>query len=226
VIRRAPPSPTAAMAAGLPMGVQAQGAWVGRRQLFVRFAAEAETATMYTAEAFAEELRRVASRARVHSVAVSGRDPLGSAPFLAATFFAYQPELPIMLDTDGQRPEAIPGLRQYLTMVQVTMDFPASKPTVDRAVQTVAVAAETGQVHALVLLPREDTADSQLLRVIEQAHRASAGTMIVVHPFPGAGNGAGGGLLDRRWSDLLDQAQGVHGDIRVALRIPPPAGMR
>ena len=36
--------PTAALA-GVPAGLQAQGVWVGRRQLFVRFAAEAETAT-------------------------------------------------------------------------------------------------------------------------------------------------------------------------------------
>jgi hypothetical protein len=221
LIRRAPPSPTAALAAGIPLGMQAQGVWAGRRQLFVRFAAEAETATMYTAEAFADELQRVASRSRVHSVAISGRDPLGGAPFLAATFFAYKPQLPVMLDTDGQRPEAIPGLRQYLTMVQVTLDFPASKPVIDRAVESVAVAAGTGHMHGLVLAPRADTADGQILRVIEQAHAASAGTMIVVHP-----SGSPSGLLDRRWSDLLDQALGVHGDVRVALRIPPPAGMR
>ena len=49
--------PTAALA-GIPAGLQAQGVWAGRRQLFVRFAAEAETATMYTADALANELRR------------------------------------------------------------------------------------------------------------------------------------------------------------------------
>ena len=36
--------PTAALA-GVPAGLQAQGVWSGRRQIFVRFAAEAETAT-------------------------------------------------------------------------------------------------------------------------------------------------------------------------------------
>ena len=44
--------PTAALA-GIPAGLQSQGVWAGRRQLFVRFAAEAETATMYTADALA-----------------------------------------------------------------------------------------------------------------------------------------------------------------------------
>ena len=53
--------PTAALA-GVPAGLQAQGVWSGRRQIFVRFAAEAETATMYTADALANELRRSTSR--------------------------------------------------------------------------------------------------------------------------------------------------------------------
>ncbi|MDA1080580.1 MAG: hypothetical protein O2973_02720 [Gemmatimonadetes bacterium] len=44
------PVPAAALA-GVPAGVQAQGVWMGRRQLFVRFAGEAETATMYSATA-------------------------------------------------------------------------------------------------------------------------------------------------------------------------------
>ena len=53
--------PTAALA-GIPAGLQAQGFWAGRRQLFVRFAAEGETATMYTAEALANELPKNALR--------------------------------------------------------------------------------------------------------------------------------------------------------------------
>ena len=67
--------PTAALA-GIPAGLQAQGVWAGRRQLFVRFAAEAETATMYTADALANELRRGTARSAFHSIAISGRDPL------------------------------------------------------------------------------------------------------------------------------------------------------
>ena len=233
--RRAPLA--AALVAGIPTGIQAQGVWAGRRQLFVRFAGEAETATMYTAEVLSEELRRLATQARVHSVAVSGRDPLGSAPFLAATFFGYKPELPVMLDTDGQRPEAIPGLRQYLTLVQVTVDYPASKPIVDRAVESLAVAAGVGHTHALVLAPRADTTEVQILRVIEQAHRASDGQLlriveqthavsraaaVVLHPVVPAG--ASG--PERRWATLLEQACAVHADVRLLLRLAPPLGMR
>ena len=53
--------PTAALA-GIPAGLQAQGVWAGRRQIFVRFAAEGETATMYTADALASEVRRGTTR--------------------------------------------------------------------------------------------------------------------------------------------------------------------
>ena len=56
--------PTAALA-GIPAGLQAQGVWAGRRQLFVRFAAEAETATMYTADALASELPALGRAMRI-----------------------------------------------------------------------------------------------------------------------------------------------------------------
>ena len=67
--------------AGVPAGVQSQGVWVGRRQLFVRFAGEAETATMYTAQALVRELERQLSRSSFHSIAIGGRDTLGNVQF-------------------------------------------------------------------------------------------------------------------------------------------------
>ena len=73
------PSQTAALA-GIPAGIQATGPWIGRRQLFVKFAEEAETATMYTADALRGELTRLAGRSRYHSIAVAGRDPLAARP--------------------------------------------------------------------------------------------------------------------------------------------------
>jgi len=223
--------PPAAALAGVLTGVQAQGVWAGRRQIFVRFAGEAETATMYSAPALAGELKRLTSVVRVHSVSVSGYDALDNAPFLAATFFYGTPAVPVMLDTDGQRPGAVAGLRQFLTLVQVTADFLGPKSAVDRAIETVAVSAGVGMQHALVLNVRDDTTDAQLLRTIEQAHAASAATMIVVHPNPAGERPAFGGpgpaaSLDRRWSSLMDQAQGVHDDVRLQLRLPPPAGVR
>src|SRR3954466_223657 len=99
-------APTAALA-GVPAGLQAQGAWAGRRQLFVRFAAEAETATMYTADALANELKRSTGRSSFHSIAISGRDPLANVDYLKAAFEKVSTNLPVMLDTDGQRPQEI-----------------------------------------------------------------------------------------------------------------------
>lgn len=217
--------PTAALA-GVPAGLQSQGVWTGRRQLFVRFAGEAETATMYMPRALASELKRIAERTSFHSIAITGRDAAGNAAFLAATFHDWTPTAPVMLDTDGQRPDAIAGLRPYLAMVQVTLDFVAgSDALVDRAMDSLATAAGTGCQHALVLLPNEETTDVQLLRAIERARSASDGTIIVIHPAPAAVSDAFA-HLDRRWAVLLEKASAVHNDVRVTLRIPPPAGMR
>src|SRR3712207_9509749 len=88
--------PTAALA-GVPAGLQSQGVWGGRRQLFVRFAAEAETATMYTADALAQELKRLVARSIFHSVSISGRDPLANAADLCAEVGKNVPANPRVL---------------------------------------------------------------------------------------------------------------------------------
>ena len=70
----ATPVLTAALA-GVPSGIQAQGVWQGRRQLFVRFAGEAETATMYRADALAREIDRILGAAeKVSNTVVTQRD--------------------------------------------------------------------------------------------------------------------------------------------------------
>ena len=215
------PGPAAALA-GVPLGVQPAGVWAGRRQLFVRFAGEAETATLYTADGLAGELKRLAGRTGVHSISASGSDVLANAEYLAAVFSRWKPTLPVMVDTDGQRPEALPLLGAYVTLVQVTVNFGGSEALIERALETIAVAARGKHDHALVLSPREETSDRQLLRIVEQAGATSRGTMIVIHPCPTDE----GGSLDRRWSALLEQAAGLHSDVRLVLRIPPPVGMR
>jgi len=212
----------AAALAGVPLGVQPAGVWAGRRQLFVRFAGEAETATLYTADGLSGELKRLAARAGVHSIAAVGSDVLANAEYLAAVFAKWTPTLPVMVDTDGQRPDALAVLGAYITLVQVTVNFGGSEALIDRALETIAIAAQEKHDHALVLSPREETSDRQLLRIVEQAGAASRGTVIVIHPCP-PGDGAS---LDRRWAALLEQAAGVHGDVRLVLRIPPPVGMR
>ena len=213
----------AAALAGVPAGVQAQGVWAGRRQLFVRFAGEAETATMYSSVALVRELERQLSRSKFHSIAIGGRDPLANLTFLIAALEAAKPALPLMLDTDGQRPEAVAQLAPFLALVQVTVDFWVPDTTIAHAIETIKEAARAKCPHALVLCPREDTSDGQVLRIIEQAHGVSADTQVVVHPPSPAGDQP---MLDRRWATLLDQAMATHADTRLALRLPPPAGLR
>lgn len=214
--------PTAALA-GVPAGLQAQGVWAGRRQLFVRFAAEAETATMYTADALAQELKRLIARSTFHSVSISGRDPLANAEYLCAAFAKHVPTIPMMLDTDGQRPAELGLVAKHLALIQVTLDGSAgaADPSVERGLESLRIAARQGVEHALVLAPDERTSDGQLLRIVEQTHRASGATMVVVHPPTNVPVDR-----DRRWIMLIERAASLHGDVRFGLRLSPPVGTR
>ncbi len=212
--------PTAALA-GIPAGLQAQGVWLGRRQLFVRFAAEAETATMYTADALANEIKRTTGRTAFHSISVSGRDPLSNNEYLCAAFEKQPTSLPVMLDCDGQRPEAIAELRKIISLVQITLEGAALDAMTDRGIQSLVAADDAGMQSAFVLAPGEHTSDAQLLRIVEQARAASAGTTIVIHPPASVPIDR-----DRRWITLIERATGLHRDTRLALRLPPPTGMR
>ncbi|HXT16612.1 MAG TPA: hypothetical protein VN706_13320 [Gemmatimonadaceae bacterium] len=212
--------PTAALA-GIPAGLQSQGVWAGRRQLFVRFAAEAETATMYTADALANELRRSTGRSAFHSISISGRDPLANVEYLCAAFAKAPSPLPVMLDCDGQRPDEIAELKGIVTLAQVTLDGSAVDAVSERAFESVRVAATSGMQHAIVFCVDERTTDAHVLRIVERAHATSEGAKVVVHP--GAGTPVD---RDRRWTMLFERASALHGDVRLALRLPPPTGMR
>lgn len=213
----------AAALSGVPAGVQALGPWAGRRQLFVRFAGEAETATMYLANALVREMERQLSRSKFHSIVIGGRDALGNLAFLLAAFEAVKPKLPVMLDTDGQRPETLPKLLPHLALMQVTVEFIGGDAMLDNVISSISVAAKGGCAQALALCPREDTTDSSLLRLVEEAHAASADTQVVIHPFL---TGDANAMLDRRWASLLEQASSMHGDVKLAMRLPPPTGLR
>ena len=213
--------PTAAIA-GIAPGIQAQGVWTGRRQLFVRFAAEAETAVLYTNEMLARQLDRLATQSPLHSIAFAGRDPLASSSLMAATFEQWTPPLPILLDCDGQRPDAVAEVAKGVRMVQVTYSFGDVPALAERAIATIGAAASTGVEHALVITPRDGTSDGQILRLVEQAHATSAGTKIVVHPSPGGERAP----LDRRYASLLEQAMAIHRDTELLMRIPGPVGVR
>jgi len=213
------PMPLGAALAGIPSGIRATGPWAGRRQLFVKFAGIAETATMYTADALRTELARLAQRSVYHSISISGGDPLGEADFLATAFEGGAP-LGVMLDHDGQRPEALDRVIGCLAMVQVTLSGAEDDAVVARAVATIRHAAEKQVAHAIALVPEADPSDGRLLRIVEQAKAASVDTAIVVHPSTDSLSG------DRRWLAWLERAAVVRGDVRLMPRLPEPTGMR
>jgi hypothetical protein len=212
--------PTAALA-GVPGGLQAQGMWIGRRQLFIRFAHEAETATMFTADALGHELKRYAGRSVFHSISVSGRDPLANLDFLDAVFSRHELPLPVMIDCDGQRPEALAAVVKKAALAQITVDGSGNDSAMERVGQSLRVAADAGVAHALVLCPDAQSTDAQLLRTIEQAHGVSETAAVVVHPPLGVPV-----ERDRRWITFIERAAGLHPDVRLALRLPGPVGMR
>lgn len=202
--------------AGIPAALQTVGPWAGRRQLFVKFAVEAETATIYTFEALRGELTRLASRSRYHSVAIVGRDALAEAEFLRSAF--EQPgSLPVMLDHDGQRPEALGGLIKSLTLVQVTLEGGERAPAMERVCASLAFAASEQVLHAVAIVSADTWSDGALLRIVEQIHGASPDAQIVLHPTIDATV-----ERDRRWVLWLQQAMAVHVDVRVLPKWPSP----
>ncbi len=216
---REAPVPLGAALAGIPSGVRSTGPWAGRRQLFVRFARVAETATMFTADALRNELVRLAQRSAYHSIAICGGDPLGEADFLAAALDGGAP-LSVMLDHDGQRPESLDRLLKSLALVQVTLTGEETEEALSRAMATIRQAADKHVAHALVLMPKADPSDGRLLRIVEQAKGASAETAVVVHPA------AESLSEDRRWLLWLERASAVHGDVRLLPLLPEPTGTR
>jgi hypothetical protein len=203
------PSLSAALA-GVPAGVQRRGPWAGRRQLYVRFADEAETATIYTAAALRGEIVRLTARSRYHSVSIAGRDPLAEADFLVAAFDGADKTLPLMIEHDGQRPEALQRLLGFLDLVQISVDGCESEGVLERVTDSIGRAADKGVSHALAIVPADTASDAQLLRIVEKAHAASPDVAILLHPSVESARGP-----DRRWALLLERATAAHDDVRL-----------
>jgi pyruvate-formate lyase-activating enzyme len=187
----------------------------------VKFAGEAETATIYTADALRGELTRLTGRSRYHSVAIVGRDALAEEEFLLAAFTQSGQAgaaLPVMLDHDGQRPASLEPLLPALGMVQVTMDGTEGAAALERVCSTIAMTAKKHVAQAVAIIPGDALSDAPLLRIVEQIHEASGETQIVVHPV--AERAA---EHDRRWTLWLEQAMALHSDVRVLPRWPQVA---
>lgn len=165
---------------------------------------------------------RALGRTVYHSVCVTGRDAFGNADFLAAALKQLPEGTQIMADTDGQRPEALAVLHPYLTLVQVTIDPPAVAPAMEHVVATLRSAASLGRAHAVTIAGTDEASDADYLQVVEQVHAASEATSIVIHPGPTAERG----VLDKRWSTLMEHASARHRDVRLLARLSGPATMR
>jgi len=177
---------------------------------------------MYTADALAREVTRALSRTVYHSVCVSGRDAFGNADFLAAALRQLPQGTEVMADTDGQRPEAVATLHPFLSLIQVTVEPPVASPALERVGETLRAVASSARSHAVTIAGSDEASDADYLQIIEQVHTASAATMIVVHPGPTAERG----VLDKRWSTLLEHASARHRDVRLLARLSGPATMR
>ncbi len=213
--------PTAAIA-WIRSGVQGQGIYTGYRQLIVRFAGEAETATLYNGSMLLRNVERALSQSAVHSVAMGGHDPLASAALFAEAFEGDTPGVPVVVDCDGQRPDAIPMLARSITLVQVALAGSESTAATDRALETLAVAEREGIGAALAVVMTDRTTDAQVLRLLEQANGIAPGTKIVIHvsspsePAP----------PDARYAALMEEAASISRDVRLLARLPVPLGLR
>jgi hypothetical protein len=163
------------------------------------------------------------ARSRFHSIAIGGRDPLGNVEYLRAAFEAKSVPVPVMLDCDGQRPGEIGGLEKIVKLIEVTLEGTAlsGDGQTSNAVASIKEAARIKIRHSLVVIADERTSDSVVLRVVEQVNAASEETTVVIHPATGTPVDR-----DRRWTMLLERIMALHGDVRLALRLPPPTGMR
>lgn len=211
----------AAALSGLPLAIQRRGIWIGRRQLFVRFAGQAETAQMYTDHGLARALQRTLESSKVHSVCVSGRDPLANAEFVAAALGQVASPVPVMVDSDGQRPESLAVVHPVVSMFQVTLEPPLGSTILERAVDFLGRVVALGRDHALTIAGTDHASDTDYLQIVEHAHRISPGVPVIIHPGPAAERGG----LDRRWSVLLGEALRCHSDVRVVARLAGPSTM-
>lgn len=208
--------PTAAIA-WIRAAVQAQGIHTGRRQLVVRFAAEAETATLYNGSMLHRNIERAITSTVVHSVSLSGHDPLACALLLAEAFESNPMAAPVVVDCDGQRPEAVATVARSVALIQVVLSATEAAAVTDSALETLRLAEQSGTGSALAVVMTERTTDAQVLRLIEQATSAAPGTKIVVHPAPASASGP-----SARYAALMEEAAAMSRDVRLLTRLPAP----
>jgi pyruvate-formate lyase-activating enzyme len=177
---------------------------------------------MYTSDALAREIQRALERSKVHSVCITGRDALANEAFLVGCLTQLKVSVPVMLDTDGQRPAALEALQPYLALVQVSIATSIDGAAMERVVESLKQCARLGVSAAVAITGHETASDSDYLRVVESVAGANGKTMIVLHPSPAEEHKP----LERRWSMLMEQATAVQQDVRLALKLNGPVTPR
>ncbi|MGH8528214.1 MAG: hypothetical protein ACREXY_29530, partial [Gammaproteobacteria bacterium] len=131
-------------------------------------------------------------------------------------------KVPVMLDTDGQRPGVIERLQPFVQLIQITVDTTVEEPALERIAESVRVCDKLGLAAAVAIAGRDNASDSDYLRIVESVAAASTRTAIVMHPSPAEERKP----LDRRWSMLVEQATIRQPDVRVVLRLNGPVTPR
>jgi hypothetical protein len=177
---------------------------------------------MYTAEALTREVQRALERTQVHSICIAGRDALANDVFLVSSLKQLSSKIPVMLDTDGQRPNVIEKLQPFVQFIQFTVDTSIEEPALERIAESLRVCDKLGVASAVAIAGRDNASDSDYLRIVESVAAASGRVSIVLHPSPAEERKP----LDRRWSMLIEQATKRQPDVRVALRLNGPVTPR
>jgi hypothetical protein len=214
--------PTAAIA-WIRAEIQRAGLFTGYRQLLVRFAGEAETATLYNGSMLYRNVERTIKQSPAHSVAIGGHDPLSCAALLAEAFEQGEPlGVPVVVDCDGQRPDSVGQLARSVTTIQVQLDGTEPAAVADRAIETLCAAAAESLGAALSVSMLDRTTDSQVLRLLEQVSASAPGTNIVIH----SPNLPHSPAPDARFAALLEAAATISRDVRFLARLPAAHGQR
>jgi organic radical activating enzyme len=126
-----------------------------------------EGSTTWEAPALIEELHRRAAR-NVHSISVTGGEPLLQADFLAEVL-ARKPR-PVHIDTSGTLPDRLERLIDRIDVVAMDVKLPSCPGTRARweeTAQTLAVASRR-EVFVKVVLTRDSTEDeiAQVARIV------------------------------------------------------------
>lgn len=135
--------------------IQGEGPWVGKRQVFVRFAhchlkcAYCDTpmqsvdgachvecvpgsgrteayANPLTPSALMEILTALLATARHHSVSLTGGEPLLYHAFLSQVLPALRLQAPVYLETSGTQPDALQALLPWLDYVAMDIKLPSA----------------------------------------------------------------------------------------------------